>query len=54
MKLETYQLKAANGRLIRKATKIVMNNGEEIRMTERITKREAMKFVADRAERRER
>ena len=43
MRVETYQLLASNGRPIRKATRVVMENGRVIRWTERISKREALR-----------
>lgn len=45
MRVETYQLKAANGKPIRKATKVVFADGREVKFMERMSKREALKAV---------
>jgi hypothetical protein len=42
-KVETYRLVAMNGRHIRQATKVTMPNGEVIRFTEKLSKREAIR-----------
>lgn len=42
MKVETYQMIASNGRPIRKATKVVFENGQEVRFTEKMTKQQAI------------
>jgi len=42
-KIENYNLKTSNGRHIRVATKVVFQNGHEIKFTEKMTKREAIK-----------
>jgi len=39
----TYQLVASNGRPIRKATKVTFADGREVRFTERLSKREAIR-----------
>jgi hypothetical protein len=46
MTIETYNLKAANGRHIRRATKAILDDGSEIRFTELMTKAEAERAVA--------
>jgi hypothetical protein len=43
---ETYNLTASNGRHIRKATKVVFDSGHEVRFTERLSKREALRQAA--------
>lgn len=45
MKISTYQLIAVNGKPIRKATKVILNNGKEIKFMERMTKKEAIRQV---------
>jgi hypothetical protein len=45
MKFETYNLTAANGRHIRQATKAILDDGTEIRFTEKMTKAEAVRAV---------
>ena len=44
--VETFQLVAANGRPIRKATKVVLSDGREIRFIERTSKADALKNAA--------
>ena len=44
--VETYTLTARNGRHIRKATKVVFPDGYEIKFTEHLSKREALRQVA--------
>jgi len=44
-KVETFRLVAANGRPIRKATKVVLADGREIRFVEKMTKGEALRNV---------
>jgi hypothetical protein len=46
MKTETYNLKAANGRHIRQATKVILDDGTEIRFTEKMTQAEAEREAA--------
>lgn len=46
MKVETYNLTASNGRHIRKATKVTRPDGTEIRFTEKMSKREAIRQAA--------
>ncbi len=41
MKCEIYNLQTKDGKHIRKATKVVFDNGEEIKFTERLTNEEA-------------
>lgn len=43
VKIENYNLKASNGCHIRVATKVIFQNGDEIKFTEKMTKREAIK-----------
>jgi fructose-specific phosphotransferase system component IIB len=44
--VETYEMfSAITGRRIRTATKVILANGEEIRFTERMSKREAVRNV---------
>ena len=45
MKIETYNLKSKNGRHIRKATKITLDDGTVVRFLEKLTKAEIVKFV---------
>lgn len=45
MKIETYNLTAANGRHIRKATQVTIDNGKKIRLIERCTKKEILKML---------
>lgn len=45
-KVETYRLTAANGRHIRLATQVVLANGEVVRFTERMPKRQALAQAA--------
>lgn len=47
----TYQLVARNGRPIRQATKVTFPNGQEIKFTERMSKREAIRQAAFHMER---
>lgn len=42
-KIESYILKAPNGRKIRTATKVVFENGSEVKFIEKMTKKEAIK-----------
>lgn len=49
--VSTYQLVASNGRPIRKATKVTFADGREVRFTERMSKREALRQAAVLAER---
>lgn len=44
--VKNYSLFAANGRKIRTATMVVFVDGTELRFTERMSKREALKQVA--------
>lgn len=46
IQISTYQMVANNGRPIRKATKITFSDGHEIRFTEKMSKREALRQVA--------
>ena len=46
IRVETFNLKARNGRHIRKATKVIFPSGYEIRFTERMSKREALRQAA--------
>lgn len=46
IRVETYSLKARNGRHIRKATKVVFADGHEVAFTERLSRREALRQVA--------
>lgn len=41
MTITTYNLKAANGRHIRKATQVTLDDGRTIHFTERLSKKEA-------------
>jgi len=45
-RVETYDLIAANGRPIRKATRVVMPDGRVVSFTERLGKREALRQAA--------
>lgn len=45
MKVENYKLTASNGKHIRIATKVILDNGEEIRFIERLSKKEAIRQV---------
>lgn len=42
-KVETYRLAAANGRRIRVATRVILENGEVINFIERTSKRNALR-----------
>jgi hypothetical protein len=42
-KVETYHLHAANGRHIRMATRVILENGEVINFIERTSKRNALR-----------
>jgi hypothetical protein len=42
MTVTTYNLKAGNGKHIRKATKVVFSNGVEVAFTERMTQKAAI------------
>ena len=42
MRVETYQLVASNGNPIRKATKVIFPDGQEVRFMERVNKRNAL------------
>jgi hypothetical protein len=46
MRFETYNLTAANGRHIRQATKAILDDGTEIRFTEKMTRSHAEREVA--------
>jgi len=46
IRVETYRLTTRSGRHIRKATKVVFPDGYEIRFTERMSKREALRQAA--------
>ena len=48
MKVETYILYAANGNRIRRASKVVFADGSEIKFTEKLGKKEAIKQALDR------
>lgn len=41
MRVETYNLKASNGNHIRKATKVIMDDGEVIEFMEKMSNKEA-------------
>lgn len=43
MKVETYDLRTADGRHIRKASRVLFEDGEVVAFTERMPKREAIK-----------
>jgi hypothetical protein len=45
-RVETYQLIAANGRPIRKATRVLLPSGQVVSFTERLSKREALRQAA--------
>jgi hypothetical protein len=45
MTFETYNLKTASGRHIRQATKAILDDGTEIRFTEKMTNAEAVRAV---------
>jgi hypothetical protein len=45
MTIETYNLKTASGRHIRQATKAILDDGTEIRFTEKMTNAEAVRAV---------
>lgn len=45
MKVQTYELKTATGRPIRKATQVVYPCGKVVRLTEKMTKKEALRQV---------
>jgi hypothetical protein len=45
MIVQNYTLKAANGKHIRIATKVILPNGEEIKFTEKMSKKEALRNV---------
>ena len=49
-RVETYDLIAANGRPIRKATRVVMPDGRVISFAERLSRREALRQAAQIAE----
>lgn len=46
LQVETYQLTASNGRHIRKATQVVFPDGYVVRFMEKMSKREALRQVA--------
>ena len=43
MKVESYKLYASNGRYIRTATKVILNDGKEIKFLDKMSKKEAIK-----------
>lgn len=43
MRVENYNLKANNGKHARVATKAILNNGQEILFTEKMSKKEAIR-----------
>lgn len=43
MRVENYNLVATNGRHIRKATKVIYDDGKEIRFVEKVSKKEAIR-----------
>lgn len=43
MQVTSYRLTAANGRHIRMATKIILNDGKEVRFLEKLSRREAIR-----------
>jgi hypothetical protein len=45
-RIETYRLAAANGRHIRIATRVILENGEVISFMDRLTKRQAIAQAA--------
>jgi hypothetical protein len=45
MIVKDYKLIAANGRHIRTATKVILDDGTEIKFTEKLTKREAVESI---------
>jgi hypothetical protein len=47
MKVETYDLTAANGRHIRKATQVRLPDGRVVRFIEQVPRREAIRYVQD-------
>lgn len=53
MKIETYNLKAGNGKQVRMATKVVLDNGQEIKFMEKMSKREALNQATRYLERQE-
>lgn len=46
MQVKDYTLTAANGRRIRRATMIVLDDGKEVRFLEHMSKREAVRQLA--------
>jgi hypothetical protein len=47
MKVETYDLTAASGHHIRKATQVRLPDGRVVRFIERVPRREAIRYVQD-------
>jgi hypothetical protein len=47
MQVETYDLTARNGRRIRKATQVRLSDGRVVRFIERVSRREAIRYVQD-------
>lgn len=45
MKIETYNLTTADGKHIRKATQVTLDNGKRIRLIEKCTKKEILKML---------
>jgi hypothetical protein len=43
MKVQDYKLYASNGRYIRTATKVIFNDGKEIKFLDKMSKKEAVK-----------
>jgi len=43
MKVENYNLISSNGHHIRKATKVIFDDGEEIRFIDKVSKKEAIR-----------
>ena len=51
MEAKTYNLTASNGRHIRKATMVVLDDGRVVRFMEKMTKRQALRSIEYHTER---
>jgi len=47
MKIQNYRLYASNGKYIRIATKVILDDGREIKFIEKMSKKQAMKQLID-------
>ena len=51
MKVQDYKLYASNGRYIRTATKVIFDDGSEIKFLDKLDKKQATKNAQDQIER---